>query len=318
MNGNSSFQKREPINGFPKFADAITQDPDRTGTIYRRFDRLASRDLLLMEAEIAELEALQDRYDEDDRAIHDDVTCESHSKWSAFERLAEERDPNGDFLHPQIHERMRLALSIRDKLLKYHEALARHQLLLNLSRPAPTTVRGMKNMFRGEQNGQGQMYSGPQLWGRSEQRFDDVDDLVALKVLANQDRLSQFVLNHCGWLFRERQSHGTSVVISERSVDKATTVLSSIISAMVLFGSIVSLYFVQNPYALLGMVGGWTILFAVCVGVLTNAKRDQIFAATAAFAAVLVVFVGESLDKGRGGGSGGPEGITGNCTCTPT
>ncbi|KAK8002563.1 hypothetical protein PG989_002282 [Apiospora arundinis] len=227
MNGQSSFQKREPINGFPRFADAITQDPDRTGTIYRRFDRLASRDLLLMEAEIAELEALQDRYDEDDCSRHDLATCESHSK--------------------------------------------------------------------------------------CEQRFDDGDDLVALKVLANQDRLSQFVLNHCGWLFRERQSHGTSVVISERSVDKATTVLSSILSAMVLFGSIVSLYFVQNPYALLGMVGGWTILFAVCVGVLTNAKRDQIFAATAAFAAVLVVFVGESLDKGRGGS----EGSTGNCTCTP-
>lgn len=117
---------------------------------------------------------------------------------------------------------------------------------------------------------------------------------------------------------QEQQRHGTSVVISERSVDKATTVLSSILSAVVLFGSIVSLYFVQNPYALLGMVGAWTILFAVCVGVLTNAKRDQVFAATAAFAAVLVVFVGESLDKGRGGGSGSPEGITGNCTCTPT
>ncbi|KAK8030578.1 hypothetical protein PG990_000312 [Apiospora arundinis] len=158
----------------------------------------------------------------------------------------------------------------------------------------------------------------PQLWGRSKRRFDDVDDLVALKVLANQDRLSKFVLNHCGWLFKEQQRHGTSVVISERSVDKATTVLSSILSAVVLFGSIVSLYFVQNPYALLGMVGAWTILFAVCVGVLTNAKRDQVFAATAAFAAVLVVFVGESLDKGRGGGSGSPEGITGNCTCTPT
>jgi len=43
------------------------------------------------------------------------------------------------------------------------------------------------------------------------------------------------------------------------------------------------------------MLGGWTVLFAACVGWLTNAKRDQIFAATAAYAAVLVVFVSGNL-----------------------
>lgn len=51
----------------------------------------------------------------------------------------------------------------------------------------------------------------------------------------------------------------------------------------------------HNPDALLGMLGGWTVLCAVCVGWLTNAKRDQIFAATAAYAAVLVVFVSGTL-----------------------
>ncbi|KAK8041334.1 hypothetical protein PG994_014341 [Apiospora phragmitis] len=296
-----SYQRPEPINGFPRFADTITKDTDRTGTIYGRFDRLSSRNLLLMEAEIAELEMLQDKYDEEDRAKHDYVTGESYSKWTTFEKLAAERDRQGNPLHSRVHERMRLSLLIREKLEKYHEALARHQLLLNWPKPAPTTVRGMMSRFLGGQDGLGQMQMRPQLWGRSAQRFDDVDDLVALKVLANQDRLSKFVLNHCGWLFEKRERHGTSAVISERSVDRATTILSSILSAVVLFGSILSLYVVQNPCALLGMVGGWTTLFAVCVGVLTNAKRDQIFVSTAAFAAVLVVFVGESLENGRGG-----------------
>ena len=72
-------------------------------------------------------------------------------------------------------------------------------------------------------------------------------------------------------------------------------VLSSVLSAMLLFGSITSLYFVHNPYALLGMLGAWTSLFAICVGWLTNARRDQVFAATAAYAAVLVVFVSGTL-----------------------
>ncbi|KAK8135396.1 hypothetical protein PG984_003336 [Apiospora sp. TS-2023a] len=310
MNGSSPYPDLAPISGFPRFSGTITKDPDRTGTIYRRFDRLSSRNLLLMEAEIAELEALQEKYDEKDRNNNDRLIGESYSKWETYKMLAEEKDHNYNHLYPQVQKRMHLSLMIREKLEKYHDALARHQTLLNLPRAAPTTVRGMNTRFLGHEKT-------PQLWGASAQRFNDDNDLVALKVMANQDRLSKFVLDYCGWMFEEGQRHDTSVVISERSVDKATTVLSSILSAVVLFGSIVSLYFVQNPHALLGMVGVWTILFAVCVGLLTNAKRDQIFAATAAFAAVLVVFVGESLDNGSGG-PGGPEGNTGNCTCILT
>jgi len=60
------------------------------------------------------------------------------------------------------------------------------------------------------------------------------------------------------------------------------------------------------------MLGAWTVLFAVAVGWLTNARRDQIFAATAAYAAVLVVFVSGSLD---GNGMAG-EVKLGRWTCT--
>lgn len=43
------------------------------------------------------------------------------------------------------------------------------------------------------------------------------------------------------------------------------------------------------------MIAAFTVLFAVSVGLLTNAKRVEIFAATAAYAAVLVVFVSGDL-----------------------
>jgi hypothetical protein len=75
-----------------------------------------------------------------------------------------------------------------------------------------------------------------------------------------------------------------------------------------LFGAIISLYIVKNSHALLGMLSGWTVLFAACVGLPTNARRDQIFGATAAYAAVLMVFVSGNL-------GGAPS--AGNCVCTP-
>ena len=51
----------------------------------------------------------------------------------------------------------------------------------------------------------------------------------------------------------------------------------------------------KSEKALLGMLSGWTVMFAACVGILTNARRDQVFGATAAYSAVLVVFVSGDL-----------------------
>jgi len=45
----------------------------------------------------------------------------------------------------------------------------------------------------------------------------------------------------------------------------------------------------------LGMLALFTALFASVVGLLTNARRAEIFASTAAYAAVLVVYVSGSL-----------------------
>lgn len=49
--------------GFPRFAALISFDEDKSTTIYRRFDRVAARDLLRMEGELAWLEAEQDLLD---------------------------------------------------------------------------------------------------------------------------------------------------------------------------------------------------------------------------------------------------------------
>jgi hypothetical protein len=105
-----------------------------------------------------------------------------------------------------------------------------------------------------------------------------------------------------------------SAYVRESSLATCVAVISSILAAIVLFGSIISLYFVRNPYALLGMLGGWTVLFAICVGWLTNSRRDQIFTATAAYCAVLVVFVSGTLGGAQVSPleSGGPGGW--NCT----
>jgi len=78
-------------------------------------------------------------------------------------------------------------------------------------------------------------------------------------------------------------------------------------AAILLLGAIVTLRLLdQQNNAQLGVIATFTVLFAASVGVLTNARRAEVFASTAAYAAVLVVFVSTSSVT------------TVNCTCQPT
>lgn len=54
------------VDGFPSLANFIASDRDGTSTIFKRFNRLAARNLLLLQSELAELEARLDEYDRED------------------------------------------------------------------------------------------------------------------------------------------------------------------------------------------------------------------------------------------------------------
>src|SRR5450432_3443155 len=99
--GAAELARAKPINGFPRVADKIASDPDKTTTIYRRFDRLSARNLLYLEAELAELEALQDKQDDDDLRFrkNDDATGRCHHDWNMFESCANEKDERGNALN---------------------------------------------------------------------------------------------------------------------------------------------------------------------------------------------------------------------------
>lgn len=112
-----------PFNRCSRVAPKIASDPDKTSTIYRRFDRLSARNLLFLEAEIAELEALQDGYDLRDLKHQDDMTIHCHSDWREFVKYADEKDVHENFTQPEQKERMELALKITNKLQEYRMVL---------------------------------------------------------------------------------------------------------------------------------------------------------------------------------------------------
>ncbi|TVY42734.1 hypothetical protein LOCC1_G004107 [Lachnellula occidentalis] len=263
--------------GFALVASKINSDADKTTTIYRRFDELSARNLLFYQAELAELKEQLKEYDEEDSQARDKIAVESQRDWSVFERSA------GEWVVRE-KRRMELMMEIREN-----------------------TVKALRDWFF-DSTGRATPKRTPRLWGASECMYDNIHDLVALRVPAEQDRLSSFIQNNFSLLFQTSSPDGATTYISERSVSHFVAIFSTVLAAIMLFGAIISLYYVKNPHALLGMLSGWTVLFAACVGLLTNARRDQIFGATAAYAAVLVVFVSGNLGGVPGAGS---------CVCTP-
>lgn len=83
-----------------------------------------------------------------------------------------------------------------------------------------------------------------------------------------------------------------------RALKVITTPLSVALPFTLLFGPIISLYVIQDKCKLLELLYVWIIGFAGCVAAISNARRDEVFAITAAHGAVLVVFVSGNIAAG--------------------
>jgi hypothetical protein len=72
--------------------------------------------------------------------------------------------------------------------------------------------------------------------------------------------------------------------------------ISSFLAAMLILAPVIALHFLKTPDARLGAIVGFTFAFVSLIVFTTEAKRSEVFAATAAFVAVQVIYVGAALE----------------------
>ena len=187
------------------------------------------------------------------------------------------------------------------------EALLFESTLASLRPPDRKTLKAFRVEFF---HGRTPELEFPTLGGKASSIYDDADDLIALHDSTELDRLTVFVRDHFGYLFPvgtfipstrrntlrqfaqddQKQTQGrpptSQTDIDYASGHKITTFmsyLSTILAAVLLFGAMLSLYAVTSDKLKLGLVALFTILFASSVGLLTNAKKSEIYSATAAY-----------------------------------
>lgn len=153
------------------------------------------------------------------------------------------------------------------------------------------------------------------LQGVARERLDDKNDLCSLVEPQQSDTVSKFLLNHFPLLFKVRYDHstggtnpssanvplrqtkgtGTDVIFtSSRRLSNWVSALATVLAFGLLFGAIEALYGQLDHRKKLGTLAGFVLAFAFCISCFTDAKRTDVFAATAAYAAVLVVYVGNN------------------------
>lgn len=80
--------KTEYPNGFASVAAFIAKDRDNTTTIYRRFDRIAARNLLHLQSKLQKLERVQDQLDAEVLRTTEENAKRAATSWEDFEDLA--------------------------------------------------------------------------------------------------------------------------------------------------------------------------------------------------------------------------------------
>jgi len=347
--------KPEPPFGYPLFAFRIAEDKDKFTTIYRRFERLAARNLLYFEAELCELEAKQDQLDEDVAKTKyyplnfsgmnklkflagsdlttppSDIpeTSQVHNPTnlpipSAATREGEEVRNERSAENPpssipetsQTHnqpdlpkpnrarekalasERLEVAIDIRRTLREYYEALKLESDILALRKPARGTLEWLRKRFDGNpEDPDGR----PPMIGEKMESHLHADDLCVLGPPVERDRLTKFFegpFSQRSDIFRVRDSDGkyTNFLSSEK-ISNTVGFISIIAATAFLVAAIWALYAVPHPKYQLIMLTFFAICFAACIALLTNARRQDVFAVTAGYARFCLPLLYSSTDK---------------------
>jgi hypothetical protein len=176
------------------------------------------------------------------------------------------------------------------------DALLQRSQIAHLQRPSARTLAAARDYVRGSASQSDKVPTMPIIEGSAKEYLNVDVDLVALNKPVEEDFLSRIC--HRYWPFRIKRQNDPfdrTLVYKSSHINRAVTSLGLILAAVLLVGAIVHLYFVLDPAAKLGFVAMYTMLFSSSVALCTNARRVEVFAATAAYAAVLVVFVSGDL-----------------------
>ncbi|TVY81624.1 hypothetical protein LSUE1_G004823 [Lachnellula suecica] len=260
----------------------------------RRFSALSAQNLLYLQAEIRQLEVDLRKYaEEDETSQHPDRKVYSVDWFALKDSCKETADEGNDGRQWQT------ILEIREKLERYEIALLRHRALNKMTRPISRDLAFLNRWM--QRTDMGNVYfhgEDRSTWSNEEWRHD----LVSLGVLGADDIFFRWISQILGKIKptiqtnvqepRQDEHLAGTLVYGEATILHLTRAVATILACVLPVASIALLYTVQSMSKRIGIIAVFTAMFSFTLVLTITAGMADIFAATAAYAAVQVVFIG--------------------------
>ncbi|MCJ1243035.1 hypothetical protein MMC30_000231 [Trapelia coarctata] len=275
------------MEGYAKLASLMGAYPEIA--IVRRFGVLGVQNLLYYQAELVRLEQEFKVCSLENETSQDPDRTKFSKDWFMLAHYNECSE-----------QQWAIMLRIREKLKEYGDALIQQGLLQQLQPPNPGDLEFLQRWMKRPE--MGSVY----LLGRDSDVWEEPSrDLIALRNRQNDGLYSSCVAESLvrtyhrlvGRHFREPGDvnyMANTVYYSQQGLLLIASLVAMSLSSLLPVAAICTLYSVSSIRVRLGMVAAFTVVFTVCLGLFTKARAIDIFAATTAFAAVQVVFIGTS------------------------
>ncbi|KAH8722341.1 hypothetical protein GQ44DRAFT_741716 [Phaeosphaeriaceae sp. PMI808] len=288
------------VKGYPKLAAKFEVLPEVA--IFRRFGALNAQNLLYYQAELASLEIKlreQQVHDSNDREGKGECYA---TNWHWLKHSKTDSDGRQLNLIMQIRELLKQYSKQDAPFHKYltNKAIIQQATILGYPEPGRWDLHHVQDYLQTDEMGTLPLEGDDStVWGTKRYRTEHKPDLIVLKPRAKKDAFSVwaaestiFNLFKCGCsrFMKPSPIHGT-VGYEDSTIYRITYWFTNILASLIPILSIVVLYQVQSMSARLGIIAAFNILVSICLMSFANAKRAEVFAISAAFAAVQVVFV---------------------------
>ncbi|KAK6543639.1 hypothetical protein TWF694_000381 [Orbilia ellipsospora] len=280
--------------GYSRLAAFMDLEDDLA--IFRRFSRLHLRLLLYRQADIEELEEEiinLDKFEAEEARLNAKPESALNRSWRREKDLEERR--------------VELVKQLRKHMKAYDDELFRFKQKLALKTATKGHIANLKNWMKRQT---------PRPLVPSEaQILLDAEDICALQASSEDsavltDALRRWARDSCGclaFLFRKKGNPASegdpSIKYYDRKWEDALTRIAyATLVSVILIAGVIVLFYIDSPTGRLACLCVSTFLCGVVMALFTTAKKGEIMGATAAYCAVMVVFVGSTLgDKGNGG-----------------
>lgn len=299
--------------GWPRLAQELAQNP--CCEAFPRFRELNVKNLMYYQVEVAGLES------ELKKIEWDDYYAEKRPR-NDYSRSAEKMLLGRNNADPRANEQRRIIHEIRRLLKEYNDALLQHAQITAMPHPNYINIENLRERMHKKEFGEdGIGEVGSSAWGDPTKRRKtpqpmarqilplllsifwkrdaprDERDLVTVHQPKNLDGFTRWVKQDWAPFYhhhlRRHRQDAQVVEYRESTMLKFTSAVAMVIACVLPTVAIGILTTAQTTMQKLLYIGGFTALFSIGVMWLSDSStsRVSIFTATAAFSAVLVVFV---------------------------